>query len=225
LVLARVAVLALVGAALSFGGQGGTPHRVFTGRGPQLRSRASRLFAAKVEMVSPFAEGAQVGKPKLPLSPENVELVLDELRPYLQNDGGDCEVIEIDGPIVRLEMQGSCSSCSSSAITLKNGIEKTLLDRIPEIAEVIAEMPGSETPTEEGIEKVLSSMRPFLSVTGGTVELVELNVGDVSAGDLPEITIGMTGPPQRNKSVRMEVLKRMRQTYGQAIIEVVGDED
>lgn len=160
----------------------------------------------------------------MPLTLENVELVLDSLRPYLRSDGGDCVVVEIEGPIVQLEMQGSCASCAQSAVTLRMGIEKTLLARIPEIAEIIAIMPGSETPTEEGVEKVLKSMRPFLSVSGGTIELVELDVGD-GVNDLPTITLGITGPAQRNKSVRNEILKRTRQLYGQAIIEIVGDED
>lgn len=193
-------------------------------RGRLRKPPRSRAAAAKVQMQSPFAEGAQVGKPKLPLTMENVELVLDELRPYLQNDGGDCRVVEIDGPVLRLEMQGSCSSCSSSAITLKMGIERTLLDRIPEIFEVVAEMPGTVTPTEEGIEKVLSTIRPFLSVSGGTIELVELDLGE-GLNALPSITLGMTGPAQRNKSVRMEVVRRVRFIYGQALVEVIGDDD
>lgn len=196
------------------------------GRPAACRQQQRRLrvacLAAKRQMESPFAHGAQLGKPKLPLTWENVEAVLEELRPYLQNDGGDCQILEIEGPIVHLEMQGSCSSCSSSAITLKNGIETTLLDRIPEIFEVVAEMPGSETPTEEGVEKILSSIRPFLSVSGGTIELVELLTPN---DDLPSITLGMTGPPQRNTSVKTEVIRRIRSMYAQALIEIVGDEE
>mmetsp|Transcript_90829 Transcript_90829/g.293906 ORF Transcript_90829/g.293906 Transcript_90829/m.293906 type:complete len:176 (+) Transcript_90829:3-530(+) len=175
-------------------------------------------------MESPFKEGAQLGKSKLSLSWDNVELVLNELRPYLQNDGGDCKILEIEGPMVRLEMQGSCSSCSSSAITLKMGIERTLLDRIPEIFEVVAEMPGSETPTEEGVEAILGTIKPFLSASGGTIELVELDLGD-EVNAQPNIVLGMTGPAQRNNSVKMEVIRRVRSTYAQALIEIIGDED
>mmetsp|Transcript_36106 Transcript_36106/g.71430 ORF Transcript_36106/g.71430 Transcript_36106/m.71430 type:complete len:341 (+) Transcript_36106:59-1081(+) len=179
-----------------------------------------------VDMESPFKEGnaAQAGRPKLPLTLENVELVLDELRPYLQKDGGDCEVTELEGPILRLEMQGSCSSCSSSAITLKRGIEATLLDRIPELHEVIAEMPGMETPTEEGIEQVLDTIQPFLSVSGGTIELVELFLGE-ELNSQPTVTLGMTGPPQKNASIKMEVIRRVKFKYAQAIVEIIGDED
>ena len=72
----------------------------------------------------------------LALTPENVEQVLDEMRPYLMADGGNVELVEIDGPIVRLRLQGACGSCPSSTMTLKMGIERRLREFIPEIAEV-----------------------------------------------------------------------------------------
>ena len=72
----------------------------------------------------------------LALTPDNVENVLDEMRPYLMADGGNVELVEIDGPIVKLRLQGACGSCPSSTMTLKMGIERRLRDKIPEIAEV-----------------------------------------------------------------------------------------
>ncbi|MEB3272576.1 MAG: NifU family protein [Prochlorothrix sp.] len=72
----------------------------------------------------------------LTLTPENVETVLDQLRPYLIADGGNVELVELDGPIVRLRLQGACGSCPSSTMTLKMGIERKLRDMIPEISEV-----------------------------------------------------------------------------------------
>ena len=72
----------------------------------------------------------------LELTPENVEAVLDELRPYLMADGGNVELTDIDGPIVKLRLQGACGSCPSSTMTLKMGIERRLREYIPEIAEV-----------------------------------------------------------------------------------------
>lgn len=73
---------------------------------------------------------------KLALTPENVEKVLEELRPYLMADGGNVDLVEIEGPIVKLKLQGACGSCPSSAMTLKMGIERRLREFIPEIAEV-----------------------------------------------------------------------------------------
>ena len=72
----------------------------------------------------------------LTLTPDNVEQVLDEMRPYLMADGGNVELVEIDGPVVRLRLQGACGSCPSSTMTLKMGIERRLREMIPEIAEV-----------------------------------------------------------------------------------------
>lgn len=72
----------------------------------------------------------------LALTPENVETVLDQLRPYLMADGGNVELVELDGPIVKLRLQGACGSCPSSTMTLRMGIERKLRESIPEIAEV-----------------------------------------------------------------------------------------
>ena len=71
------------------------------------------------------------------LTLENVERTLDELRPYLMADGGNVEVVEIDGPIVKVRLQGACGSCPSSTMTLKMGIERKLREAIPEVSEVI----------------------------------------------------------------------------------------
>ncbi|WP_448572725.1 NifU family protein [Trichothermofontia sp.] len=70
------------------------------------------------------------------LTPENVEQVLDELRPYLMSDGGNVELVDIEGPVVKLRLQGACGSCPSSTMTLRMGIERRLREFIPEIVEV-----------------------------------------------------------------------------------------
>ncbi len=72
----------------------------------------------------------------LELTIENVETVLDEMRPYLISDGGNVEVVGLDGPIVKLRLQGACGSCPSSTMTLRMGIELRLKEMIPEIYEV-----------------------------------------------------------------------------------------
>ena len=71
------------------------------------------------------------------LTLENVEKVLDELRPFLMADGGNVEVVELDGPIVKVRLQGACSSCPSSTMTLKMGIERKMRESIPEVSEVV----------------------------------------------------------------------------------------
>ena len=71
------------------------------------------------------------------LTLDTVERVLDELRPYLMADGGNVEVVELDGPIVKVRLQGACGTCPSSTMTLKMGIERKLREAIPEISEVV----------------------------------------------------------------------------------------
>ena len=71
------------------------------------------------------------------LTLENVETVLDELRPFLMADGGNVEVVEIDGPIVKVRLQGACGSCPSSTMTLKMGIERKMRESVPEVSEVV----------------------------------------------------------------------------------------
>ncbi len=72
----------------------------------------------------------------LALTMENVETVLDELRPYLMSDGGNVELVEIEGPIVRLRLQGACGSCPSSTMTLRMGIQRRLMEMIPDISDI-----------------------------------------------------------------------------------------
>ncbi|MDQ0416566.1 Fe-S cluster biogenesis protein NfuA, 4Fe-4S-binding domain [Thermoactinomyces sp. DSM 45891] len=67
---------------------------------------------------------------------ERVQEVLDKLRPYIQRDGGDVELVEIEDGIVRVRLLGACGSCPSSTITLKAGIERALMEEIPEVREV-----------------------------------------------------------------------------------------
>ena len=62
---------------------------------------------------------------------EEVESVLETLRPQLMQDGGNVELVEIEDGIVKVRLVGSCSSCSSSIMTLKMGIERALKKAIP----------------------------------------------------------------------------------------------
>ncbi|AIQ20309.1 MULTISPECIES: NifU family protein [Paenibacillus] len=63
--------------------------------------------------------------------------VLDKLRPFLQRDGGDVELIDVEDGIVKLKLMGACGSCPSSTITLKAGIERALLEEVEGVEEVV----------------------------------------------------------------------------------------
>lgn len=68
-----------------------------------------------------------------------VEDALDTIRPYLEADGGNVEVIDItDGSILTLELKGACKTCNMSHMTMKAGIEETIKRAVPEITEIIS---------------------------------------------------------------------------------------
>ncbi|MBD7969660.1 NifU family protein [Paenibacillus gallinarum] len=63
--------------------------------------------------------------------------VLDKLRPFLQRDGGDVELVDVEDGIVKLKLMGACGSCPSSTITLKAGIERALVEEVEGVHEVV----------------------------------------------------------------------------------------
>ncbi len=67
---------------------------------------------------------------------EQVQTVINKIRPSLQADGGDVELVEIDNGIVKVRLQGACAGCPMSQMTLKNGIERILKQELPEVKSV-----------------------------------------------------------------------------------------
>ncbi len=76
------------------------------------------------------------------LTDVNVNEVLNEIRPYIEADGGILEFISIDylkeGPVVLVKLLGACAGCAMSAQTMSMGIEKLVKDRFPEVQKVIS---------------------------------------------------------------------------------------
>lgn len=70
---------------------------------------------------------------------EKVAEIIDKLRPSLQADGGDVELVNVtDEGIVQVRLKGACAGCPMSQMTLKNGIERLLKERVPEVVSVEA---------------------------------------------------------------------------------------
>ncbi|MBP7332442.1 MAG: Fe/S biogenesis protein NfuA [Firmicutes bacterium ADurb.Bin373] len=70
---------------------------------------------------------------------EKVEEVLGKIRPFLQRDGGDVELVDVsDSGLVKVRLKGACSGCPGAKITLKQGVERMLKQEIPEVKEVIS---------------------------------------------------------------------------------------
>jgi Fe-S cluster biogenesis protein NfuA len=67
-----------------------------------------------------------------------VELSLEKIRPMLQRDGGDIELVEVNDGVVKVRLTGACKGCPMSQMTLKQGVEKLLLKEVPGLKEVRA---------------------------------------------------------------------------------------
>jgi Fe-S cluster biogenesis protein NfuA len=65
-----------------------------------------------------------------------VEKVLDSIRPALQADGGDVELVDVEGGVVKVRLTGACGGCPMATMTLKGGIEAALKERIPSVMRV-----------------------------------------------------------------------------------------
>jgi Fe-S cluster biogenesis protein NfuA len=70
---------------------------------------------------------------------DRVEKILAKIRPQLQMDGGDIELLDVVDGVVKVRLKGACGSCPMSMMTLKMGVERAVKQEIPEIKEVIAE--------------------------------------------------------------------------------------
>lgn len=168
-------------------------------RNSQRQQQRRRKHVVEALASPPSTEG-------LALTEENVEMVLDEVRPYLMSDGGNVELYDIDGLVVKLKLQGACGSCPSSMMTMKMGIERRLMENIPEIVaveQVMDEETGLQL-TEENVEKVLEEIRPYLVGTGGgELELVEI--------EDPIVKVRIGGPAAGVMTVRVAVTQKLRE--------------
>lgn len=68
----------------------------------------------------------------------NIEFALDEIRPFLKNDGGDISLVAIEKNTVKVKFEGACSSCTVNQMTLKSGVEMIIKKHAPEIEKVLS---------------------------------------------------------------------------------------
>lgn len=71
---------------------------------------------------------------------DKIREAISEIRPFLQADGGDVELVSIEenGTIVKVKLTGACGGCPMAQMTLKNGVERIIRERVPEVTEVVA---------------------------------------------------------------------------------------
>lgn len=69
---------------------------------------------------------------------KNIKEIIEQIRPLLQKDGGDVEFVDVDeSGVVKVKLKGACGCCPGAMHTLKNGIEHTLKQHIPDVTEVV----------------------------------------------------------------------------------------
>jgi len=121
---------------------------------------------------------------------ERVMQALGEVRPYLESHGGDVELLEIEGAAVRLRLEGSCSGCPSSAMTLKLAIENAILKAAPEVEEVIAD--GAAEAPGAGAVGGANPSPPLLQIELPSAAAPAAEPGGewTMAGGLPELSGG-----------------------------------
>eukprot|EP01083_Nonionella_stella_P001433 4124_1 len=186
--------------------------RVVSNTNTNVNNRVATRLHSEAEVVSPFEnpEGVDSNMEQLELTWENVDKVLDEMRPFLIQDGGNVSIAEIDGPVVRLQLEGACGTCPSSTQTMKMGLERGLREKIPEIQEVIQAMPEGPPLDQEQVEVILDGVRPFLKVAGGNIECKSIE-GESSLQ--PTINLKMEGSSASLNSVKLEISQRLQRHF------------
>ena len=68
----------------------------------------------------------------------NIENALEEIRPFLKNDGGDISLVSVEKDIVKVKFEGACSTCTVNQMTMKSGVEMIIKKHVPEIQKVVS---------------------------------------------------------------------------------------
>ena len=166
----------------------GSAASLFVDKTDQATAARSNTGTDADSVTSPFeSDGSKVnanGEDKpLEFNMENVDKVLDEIRPYLISDGGNCRIDSIDEEKqnVYLILEGACGSCASSTVTMQMGIQRVLNENFPNFGEVVqVEDPDlvDAKPTEltlEAVQSELNRIKPAILAMGGSVEIVSVD--------------------------------------------------
>ena len=135
------------------------------------------------QVISPFESTQQPaagGDGHLPFNLENVDKVLEEVRPYLISDGGNVSVERVDEEKkdVYLKLEGACGSCASSTVTMQMGIERVLKENFADLNSVL-QVEDEETKvtelTYQAVEAEVNRIKPAIIAMGGGVEIVNVD--------------------------------------------------
>lgn len=171
---------------------------------------------APTPMVSPFASKPAISAPPTPTTEaleftiENADKALDSVRPLLQADGGDVNVIGVSDAaegVVTVRLVGACGTCSAASTTLRLGIETALREAFPAAFQRVQEIGAMEAPklSVEVVEKVLDAeVRTAMAVVGGTVTVLS---ADSESGI---VTLKLVGPDALAYGVELVVREKVR---------------
>ncbi|URD79787.1 NADH dehydrogenase (ubiquinone) 1 alpha subcomplex [Musa troglodytarum] len=168
------------------------------------RRTAWRRASSSTPPPPPAAEAASPGlysAKVYELTKENVNLVLDDVRPYLISDGGNVDVVSVEDGVISLQLQGACGSCPSSTTTMKMGIERVLKEKFGEAVKDICQVEGIQIETTvEAVNNHLEILRPAIKNFGGSVEVVSVEAGDCS--------VRYTGPDSIGRGIKAAIKEK-----------------
>jgi len=149
----------------------------------KIRTSGTRPCVAAASASTPPAPGGGLySAATYELTAENVDRVLDDVRPYLIADGGNVTVVSVEDGVISLKLEGACGSCPSSTTTMNMGIERVLKekfgDAFKEIRQVLdGDQPPAET-TPEAVNRHLDILRPAIANYGGSVDVLAVDGED-----------------------------------------------
>ncbi|KAJ6343779.1 hypothetical protein OIU76_005514 [Salix suchowensis] len=148
----------------------------------------------------PCPHQSSIFKQRIPLA--GIDLVLEEVRPYLISDGGNVDVVSVEDGVITLKLQGACGNCASSETTMKMGIERVLKEKFGDAIQDIRQL-SLEEPKETTVEAVndhLDILRPAIKNFGGSVEVLSVENG--------ECRVEYTGPESIGSGIKAAIKEK-----------------
>ncbi|KAD6120207.1 hypothetical protein E3N88_11478 [Mikania micrantha] len=150
--------------------------------------------------VKTMAAGGLYSAQQFELTPENVDTVLDDVRPYLIADGGNVDVVSVQDGVVSLRLQGACESCPSSTTTMKMGIERILKEKFGDAVKDIVQVYDQQPAETTAVNAHLEILRPAIANFGGNVEVLSVNGA--------ECVVKYTGPESIGSGVKAAIKEK-----------------
>ncbi|CAN0888771.1 NifU-like protein 1, chloroplastic [Linum grandiflorum] len=182
------------------GGRRGSKLVVNGNRGSPIRTTAN---SSTPTTGSPSSSPGLYSAQKFDLTAQNVDLVLEDVRPYLIADGGNVDVVSVEDGVISLQLQGACGSCPSSTTTMKMGIERVLKEKFGDAVKDIRQVGDEDLTGKATVEAVnghLKILRPAIKNYGGSVDVVSIEGG--------ECQVRYTGPESIGSGVKAAIKEK-----------------